>query len=189
MIDTDKKNNELFEVCKKLKYNQRIIFSNEGNLNTVKDILSRTEILETDSKPDGLWYSFGPSWIKFLSNGYEGFLDGWGNKDRWEYQRVSLYSHVYKLSLHRRNILSIKDEKSFDSFHKKYSNFHRDAIKWSKVAKEYAGIEIRYLSEKDEDEHIKWYKHWDCSSGCIWDASAVRSIRVIKAWEKRWKSL
>lgn len=52
-------------------------------------------------------------------------------------------------------------------------------IDWRAVAKQYAGLIITpYIWECRLGEETSWYYGWDCASGCIWDASAILSVRL-----------
>lgn len=52
-------------------------------------------------------------------------------------------------------------------------------IDWPKVAEKYSGIIIapyQWSCRMDEN----WYYGWDCASGCLWDASAVAGIELLR---------
>jgi hypothetical protein len=53
----------------------------------------------------------------------------------------------------------------------------RFEIEWRKVAERFDGIIIApYIWQRRLDLESSWYYSWDCASGCIWNASAVREI-------------
>lgn len=52
-------------------------------------------------------------------------------------------------------------------------------IDWPKVAKRYGGIEITPYIYKARMTHL-WYYGWDVASGCVWLASAVQNIKLLK---------
>jgi hypothetical protein len=54
-------------------------------------------------------------------------------------------------------------------------------IDWDAVAAKYDGIIITpYLWGSRLDHRMSWYYGWDCASGCIWKASAIKLIKEIK---------
>lgn len=60
-----------------------------------------------------------------------------------------------------------------------------DYIDWAKVAGTYQGIVIApYQWTRRMTEHTWWYYGWDCASGCIWDATAIQSTRVVTQPER-----
>lgn len=58
-------------------------------------------------------------------------------------------------------------------------------IDWSAVAGRWQGILIpnylRSYSFYGHDVTPFWYWGWDCTSGCIWDASAIASVELVTA--------
>lgn len=173
MLTDAQKKQQLLNLAKSLRYSQRIVCSDEGNLHSVGDIYYVKQ--RRGSKPIGVWYSFGPAWIKFI---------GYDRGPSWCKVRANSVSHVYKVRL-TSVVLRIDNAKDFDRFEKKYADVKRNAIFWDKVAKDWAGVEIRYLSSKDTFAH-PWYEGWDCSSGCIWHQDAVSKIELLQSWERRW---
>jgi hypothetical protein len=56
----------------------------------------------------------------------------------------------------------------------------RNGINWQKAESFYDGVIIApYLWEIRLDHALSWYYGWDCSSGCIWDAGAIRDVRLL----------
>ena len=156
-------------------------FSSEGNLRSPKCIHTFYQSLHSMHKPRGLWYSFGPAWIEWLTNDYKELGKGYS----WENNRVGGYSNIYVLSLNQKNVCCIHNLKAFDKFNKKYGTKNNQGIYWEKVERDYAGIEIKFMQQRCSG----WYDSWDCSSGCIWNKKAVRRIRCIKSWEMEWKNV
>lgn len=158
----------------KLRPRQKIIFSDVGNLHDVPNVNSQRQWGNSD-KPWGLWYSFGKAWIEFLDI----------NSDIWWYQlKLEHVTHVYRIYLNHDDILKIHTPREFREFEERYAIASKLKIKWPEVAKKYCGIEIRYNKRLVKVGH--WYYDWDCSSGCIWNRSAIKSITLLKEWIPLW---
>jgi len=126
-----------------------------------------------DSKPLGLWYSFGRQWFEFCKES-SGFC---------------LRKYTYKLNITDCNIITIDSLEKFRNFENKYgykqyrNSRYYTVIDWFEVAEEYDGIEIYdpedYTKLKDLPyssyihEPTSWYYHWDIGSGCIWKKCKV----------------
>jgi len=151
----------------------RIHNTNEANL-TVKDIEQLNSHLML--KPRGLWYGINGEWHR------------WCKSNVKEY--IKRYDYVIDLDMSK--ILCLRSSSDIRLFIDKY-DFVPDIFKnvdfkhlsmwidWQAVAKKYDGIEI------DPYEHnfmaainMLWYYIWDCSSGCVWNKSAIKSIKIIK---------
>lgn len=173
------KNTQLFNLCKTLKYHQRIIFSDQAF--EVSWFTNSTQSFR--EKPRGLWYSFGPAWIEYLSDMYQA-----PNKTDpvWCLKRIHWVTHVYKLHLNRKKIYTIKNERDFDRFVKNYEK--KELIRWDLLQERgWQGIEIRYMEHKEQNH--EWYNGWDCSSGCVWDRRSLNRVKLLKAWEITWKAV
>lgn len=177
-MNTKKKIKNLISFADTLSYEQKIIYSSDGNLKSHECIERRKQDSES-VKPYGLWYSFGPSWIDFLT-GFEFDPDEY----TWEKVRLSWYTHIYQIYLNYKKIIKIETVEEFDSFSKKFSDPSAiEQIDWAKVEKEWSGIEIKFLESKTD---VRWYRNWDCSSGCIWKRDAVKKIELLKSWNVQW---
>jgi hypothetical protein len=173
-MDTKEKSYRLVEFSKKLRYRQDIIFSDEGNLNSLDAFKNVPQYTESKSKPDGLWFSHGRSWIGFLDNSY-----AWGQK------RMGNISHVYRIYLSK-SVLRIDTEKEFKAFEKEYATKSRGGIFWNRVAKHYDGVSLQYFYRIEDSGKSPWYYGWDLSSGCVWHRNGVRGIKLLKSWEVKW---
>lgn len=111
----------------------------------------------------------------------------WGVGEEWrnwcEAESFSLESlaYRYKIDLDESKLLILKTEESLDEFTKRYGthelHLRNYRINWPQVAKLYAGIEISpYHWSRRYD--LLWYYTWDVASGCLWDPSIVRSIKL-----------
>ena len=72
-----------------------------------------------------------------------------------------------------------------DTFHDTYcarvNANYSSYINWRKVAKAFDGIIIpEYIYSRRLDGNASdWYYGWDCASGCIWDARAIKTTKKI----------
>jgi len=131
-------------------------------------------------KPKGLWYAQGSSWFDWCKS--ESFSD------------FSDCLYIYEIIPNYEKVLRISSENEFDYFEEKYLKKDyifsmMDKIDWTLVSKEYSGIEIiPYLWRKRYDHF--WYHGWDISSGCIWNATGIKEVKLIfekskKLWLNR----
>jgi len=117
-------------------------------------------------KPRGLWLSVGSAW------------KDWGDDEQFsiddEYVELELTESA--------NVLILSTAEELDAFTEKYGcsslvygiSDHY-AIDWPKVANQYQGVIIApYIYSRRLK--LMWYYGWDCASGCIWDANAIRVV-------------
>lgn len=116
-------------------------------------------------KPEGFWYSVDGEWECWCKSEQPDWLEG---------------ARVYQVTLGDESIIRLQSVEEIDEFHEKYragegDYWKKNFIDWSRVAKDYDGIEIapyqweRRLSGK---AHM-WYYSWDCASGCIWRPKGI----------------
>lgn len=126
----------------------------------------------SDSKPYGLWYAIGDSWLKWCISEEPGWIG----------------KYIYEIKLNpQANILFIKNEESVFFFSKKYARKDNNSffpksifINWGKVMKDYDGIEINpYFRKLRHNYNLMWYNGWDIPSGCIWNSNAKKRIILI----------
>ena len=114
-------------------------------------------------KPRGFWYAIGGSWLEWMQS----------NMPKWE------GAYDYLLEVDESALKIINTQEGLVQFTREYgapiSRFEdRHRINWARVAHEFKGIEIpEYLSY---DTVTQWY----VPSGCIWDASAIRSLELVQ---------
>ena len=106
VMDTMEKTTQILELCKKLSYKQRIIFSDEGNLTSPSQIMERPQESCAANKPNGLWYSFGPAWVCYLTNEYK------DHGQTWEKKRLAFMTHIYKIVLNKSLVYCIEMKSS-----------------------------------------------------------------------------
>ena len=126
-----------------------------------------------------MWYSCGNSWLEWCLAESFGFGP-----------------FVYELELDTSRIKFITGLKEFDEFSDEYgmereeffglpkttwaSHREYDCINWPKVESDgFTGIEINPYLWARRLEGGMWYYGWDCASGCVWDANAVKSVKLI----------
>jgi len=123
-----------------------------------------------ESKPRGMWYGFGDSWLEWvLSNEF----------------RVDKYTVHYEVDVSRCNILHLStyDELiEFTSEHNAWdeseSFFSKSLlIDWVRVAERYDGIEINpYVYKARLSLETQWYYGWDVAGGCVWNFDKIKLI-------------
>jgi len=111
------------------------------------------------AKPQGFWYGFGDSWMKWVRR----------EMPEWEFE------NYFKVEVDKNKILILDTIKKAEEFTEQYSD-DPFSIEWSEVSKEYSGIEI---PDYNEVSKFQWMSTWDVSSGCIWDKNAIKKIRKI----------
>ena len=177
-MDATEKTRQIINFCKKITYRQRVIFSDESNLKLPSHIIDEDQESYAKKKPNGLWYSVGPAWISYLTNGYK------DHGKTWEKKRLTLISNIYQIRLKKSLIYCINTEKEFDDFVLKYATKDESKVRWNKVVEDgWNGIEIRYLESRD----YGWYEGCDCSSGCLWHPKVVKKIDTLASWDYSWE--
>lgn len=133
--------------------------SKERVHNTDKDKLEMPKgIQPINTKPLGLWYGFGNSWIKWVES----------NMPEWKFK------NYFALKVNIKNILVIGNKKALEDFNKEFQ-LDKFAINWLEVTKKYSGIEF----PTDNIFNSDWTSTWDIASGCIWDSKAIKNIKKI----------
>lgn len=120
-------------------------------------------------KPKGLWVSVeGPDdWKSWCEA--ESFSPG---NLRYEQQIVlSETANIRRLS----NALEIDELTERYAFPgQRHCRYRMD---WKQIADGYDGIIIApYIWSRRLDGGADWYYSWDCASGCIWNAAAIKEI-------------
>jgi hypothetical protein len=153
----------------------------------IRKIRNAEQPSQPDMKPRGLWLS----------------VDG---ADDWpEHCRKTKWGPIgerrkvirYRVELDHSRVLVLDTAASLVRFSDKYARFTLHPrlqapvefklaiwIDWKAVAEKYAGIIIAPYQWVCRIE-LPWYYPWDCASGCIWDATAVRSIKAIRLSGRR----
>lgn len=97
-------------------------------------------------------------------------------------------THKHQVVLDESNILILRYSSDILAFTRKFGQrivwgpIEHVAIAWEKVAEQYDGIIItpyQWCLRLEQE----WYYGWDCASGCIWRASAIKEIRLLEVIE------
>lgn len=128
-------------------------------------------------KPIGLWVSV------------EGENDwpSWCAGESWGLDRLTHATEIICEPTAR--ILRLSCAPHLDRFTEEYADEDKSltrnritAVRWEKLAEKYQGIIIApYIWERRLDDYVQWYYSWDCASGCIWDATAIKELRPTDA--------
>lgn len=124
-------------------------------------------------KPDGLW----------LSDEDDNGWSAWATGNEW-----ALGKHAFEVTLSDdANVLTLSTAEAIRQFHAEYRTHLPGipagvlddwAIDWPRVSEQYGGIIITpYQWRLRLDMKVGWYYTWDCASGCIWDATAIATIK------------
>lgn len=139
--------------------------------------VAQTEEPSAYSKPRGCWITDDTdqcwrSWC--LSENFA--LDG--------------LTHKHQVTLDEGKVLILRSAAEVESFAKSYryirtwglAGRYKDiCIDWPEVAKQYSGVIITpYQWSLRLHDGFSWYYGWDCASGCIWEPSAIREIKLIE---------
>ena len=132
-----------------------------------------TQKSRLDRKPNGLWVSVedGEGWRDWCED--NDFRTGW--------------SHIYEIELApAANLLLLESALDIDRFHHDYAmddEYGSVLIDWQRVAKTFDGIIIApyQWSHRLVSPASDWYYGWDCSSGCLWQKSAIATVVEAKA--------
>ena len=102
-------------------------------------------------------------------------------------------THKHEVVLDESEILILRSAHELDDFTRQYgvrstwgppgqpNKYRRLCIDWREVAKQHSGIIITpYQWSRRLDAPYSWYYTWDCASGCIWKAGAIKDIRLIE---------
>jgi hypothetical protein len=155
--------NELYDDIKNVHSNDRIIMSNNSEL-TFNSI--PTDRQTQGTKPKGLWYGIGSSWIDWVRD----------EMPDWE------SDNAFKIDIDVDKILKITNSEELLAFNKKYGVKFKsyNVIDWQRVASEYGGIEISpYNYKLRMSREVWWYYGWDVASGCIWDEGVITGVEPL----------
>lgn len=119
-------------------------------------------------KPFGLWVSVDgeDDWPAWCRSEQWGDIDG----DRRFSLQLSADAAVLRLETPE-DISAFTDRFALDRT--------RWRIDWMAVAREWQGIIIAPYQWSCRLGRDSWYYTWDCASGCLWDASAISSVREV----------
>lgn len=132
------------------------------------------------SKPNGLWVSVKGEWD----------WPSWCQAESFALDRMGHATRV--LLAPTAKMLHLNGADEIDEFTARYSvpwgpprpgsKFDWRRIDWRAVASKYHGLIIApYCWERRLAHHTSWYYGWDCASGCIWNARAIRATEAAPA--------
>lgn len=132
---------------------------------------------EADMKPKGLWFT-------------DDTKDNWRNWCVDNRFRLDTLTHKHEVEFDPTGVLFLNGTFDIFDFGREYGEepswaktirtFNR-YVNWGKVAEKYKGIVITPYSWHARNEpQTWWYYSWDCASGCIWDVSIIKDIRLVE---------
>lgn len=136
---------------------------------------SDTHVERAALKPAGIWVSIGTG------------EDSWEAWCRSQEFCVDHLANVIEIILSpNANILRLHTLDDILGFTKTYAveyarlgKMRLDMIDWNTVAAEYDGLFIYpYCYDARMRYDTAWYYPWDCASGCIWDATAIKELKL-----------
>ena len=141
----------------------------------VESIQSVNQTGRRYDKPDGFWVSVDgeQDWLEW--NRSEEFYDLDRAYDRY---RVELAPDAHILHLSEpEHLVEFVEEYGMESRAGSFlSRDHR--MDWDRLAYEYQGIIIAPY-QWEHRLNLSFYYGWDCASGAIWDASAIKAVRQL----------
>lgn len=162
---------------------QRFILSEDEEIK----FRDKTQNAEYTFKPRGLWYAFGMDWFDAVQSVVPSY--------------ASRYNFIHTIKVTDK-VCSIKTIEEAVEFTDKYGfgegHFYKQyLIDWSKVEKDYSGVEaldpIRWCRTEGFEGKLWWLYSWDAASGCIWKSDGIESIEpydykeVYKNKMKEWE--
>ena len=162
---------------------QRFILSQDEEIK----FRDKTQDAKDTFKPRGLWYAFGMDWFDAVQSVVPSY--------------ASRYNFIHTIKVTDK-VCSIKTIEEAIEFTDKYGfgegHFYKQyLIDWSKVEKDYSGVEaldpIRWCRTEGLEGKLWWMYSWDAASGCIWKSDGIESIEpydykeVYKNKMKEWE--
>ena len=145
---------------------QRFILSQDEEIK----FRDKTQDAKDTFKPRGLWYAFGMDWFDAVQSVVPSY--------------ASRYNFIHTIKVTDK-VCSIKTIEEAIEFTDKYGfgegHFYKQyLIDWSKVEKDYSGVEaldpIRWCRTEGLEGKLWWMYSWDAASGCIWKSDGIESI-------------
>jgi len=127
------------------------------------------------TKPCGFW----------ITDDSEECWRSWCLSNDW----ADRITHKHEVDLDENRILILRTSYEVECFSRQYGfehhwkegRFQRWCINWPEVAHQHAGIIIAPYQWSLRMKHgFSWYYVWDCASGCIWDVSAIKDVRLVE---------
>ena len=145
-------------------------------LHYAKEVLRKEDLrpaqqwAEHWQKPSGLW----------MTVEQDGEDQCWRSWCEQEGYRLHALKHVHEIDVNMTHMLVLDTPEAVIRFDDKYTQDKRRhfIIDWTRVAEDFAGIFIVPYQWNLRMSMINWYYSWDCSSGCVWDTSHIRDVRL-----------
>lgn len=124
-------------------------------------------------KTPGLWVSV---------EGSDDWL-AWCQGESWGLESIKYATEVVLCA--DPNVLQLSGAEAIDKFTAEFEPKDRrhkwdNRIDWPAIRSRWRGLIIApYCWERRLEQHTSWYYGWDCASGVIWDAAAVKEIRPL----------
>jgi hypothetical protein len=112
--------------------------------------------------------------------------DDWVNWCRNESFDLDGFSHATEIILGAdANVHLLSMASQIDAFTRRFSPKNRPewdrSLDWPAIRENWRGLIIApYCYARRLAPHTSWYYAWDCASGVIWDAAAVKELRSIE---------
>ena len=112
--------------------------------------------------------------------------DDWLNWCKGENWNLDSIVHATEIVLSKEaDVRTIGGASQLDAFTAEFSLKNVLAwdrgLDWPAIRSRWQGLIIApYCWERRLSQHTHWYYGWDCASGVIWDAKAVKEVRAIE---------
>jgi len=199
---------------KQIKEQQRIITSHEESI-TPRDESQTDRKRMSAGKPNGLWYSCGAAWLEWCIGEDFGFgslvheieLDDSALKiirnikefDAFAFEYGLTQSQWYEKFLGLSNRAAVSSLSKFDDLFKfsgcaaekfrgcaaEKFRVMPDYVDWEKISRQYSGIEINPYLWRRRLQGGMWYYGWDCASGCVWNESAIKEVKLLARYDEK----
>lgn len=121
---------------------------------------------EYSKKPKGIWYTFGDTWLNWVTSEMPSILN-----------RLTV---LYDVDISECNILKLTNIEELVAFTERFSisldfnPYGTEKIAWWEVSLFYDGIEVSNWKLGDGlEEGVLWIDSWDFASGCVWNVDKI----------------
>ena len=163
-----------------LKYDSGPIFIDHLASRNQKPRVDESGYASEYEKPKGFW----------ITDDTEDSWQAWCLSERFNLESLT---HKHEVDLEEDRILILRSAYDVEMFASQYAfehwwgpegqprKYRNRCIDWPEVASCYAGIIITpYQWSLRMANGFSWYYGWDCASGCIWDATAIKDVRLVE---------
>ena len=123
------------------------------------------------TKPDGIWYGMGGSWLQYCRHEMPDWIDNNG--------------HVYLLAVDTSDVTMVTDAATAGVLTTDCRDpAEPDHIDWDKVSWETAGVQVDpFWPAIGYTRGHLWYSDWSTESGVVWDPDCVKRITLVATWD------